>query len=421
MDKITFIQDIRVWSSQYPLLETITSLLFLLLLSFIANLIAKRGIVRGLRKILAKFNFSNHEIFSEHSVIRRIANIVPAIVIIQGINSIPHLSKNFIQYVQIFGQTFIFFTIALAMSDALNIFSLIYRKNPKSRNKPIKGYIQLIKIIVFIVCTLMILGTFLQRDIFTMLAGFGAMAAVLMLVFQNTILSLVASIQISSYDMIRIGDLIQMPSLKADGFVVDMSLNTITIENFDKTFMTIPTNKVITDTLKNWRSADKANIRRIKRSLRIDQNSIHFLTDQDIEKLKCFDLIKSYLIHKQKELDTYNHQPEHQEAFQQRKLTNFGTFRAYVKAYLEQHPQITTKELLMVRQLDPTHEGLPLEIYAFTNTAVLPEYESIQADIFDHLFSIIPEFNLKIYQSLSGADIQMLISSKVADEKFRQN
>ena len=235
-------------------------------------------------------------------------------------------------------QAFIFLTIALAIGELLNIFNLVYQRNPKSRNKPIKGYLQLIKLIIFIVCGLMILGTFLKKDVFTLLAGFGAMAAVLMLVFQNTILSLVASVQISSYDMVRIGDWIEMPSLNADGDVIDMSLHTITVQNFDKTFTTIPTNKLVTDTFKNWRGMSQAGVRRIKRSLYIDQSSVHFMSEAEQSKLKEFLLLDQYLDHKSTELIEFNQKLSNTSPCNQRRLPNIGTFRAYVKLSLNPHP-----------------------------------------------------------------------------------
>ena len=309
-------------------------------------------------------------------------------------------------------QAFIFLTIALAISEFLNIFNLAYQRNPKSRNKPIKGYLQLVKLLIYIVCGLMVLGTFLKKDVFTLLAGFGAMAAVLMLVFQNTILSLVASVQISSYDMVRIGDWIEMPSLNADGDVIDMSLHTITVQNFDKTFTTIPTNKLVTDTFKNWRGMAQAGVRRIKRSIYIDQNSVHFMTQEEQNKLKDFLLLDQYLNEKSDELDAFNQQLTKQSLLNQRRLTNLGTFRAYIEFYLKQHKGISQYSSLMVRQLQPTSEGIPLEIYAFTNTVAWKNYEDIQSDIFDHLIAITPEFGLKIYQAPSGADFGQLLNNQ---------
>ena len=389
----------------------LTGFCILILVAILAYIIAKHVVVRGIRHLITKLKFANHDIMSQHSVIRRIANIVPAIVIMNGIVTVPHLSAKMVSFVQMAAQAFIFLTIALAIGELLNIFNLVYQRNPKSRNKPIKGYLQLIKLIIFIVCGLMILGTFLKKDVFTLLAGFGAMAAVLMLVFQNTILSLVASVQISSYDMVRIGDWIEMPSLNADGDVIDMSLHTITVQNFDKTFTTIPTNKLVTDTFKNWRGMSQAGVRRIKRSLYIDQSSVHFMSEAEQSKLKEFLLLDQYLDHKSTELVEFNQKLSNTSPCNQRRLTNIGTFRAYVELYLNQHPNISKQQSLIVRQLQPTEKGLPLEIYAFSNQIAWKDYEAIQSDIFDHLIAILPEFGLKIYQAPSGYDMQIALSN----------
>ena len=408
MQDLNLIQNIQEWFNQYPWLEMLTSLSIVILLAILANFIAKQIVVRGIRKLISKMTFTNSEIISQHSVIRRIANIVPAVVIMNGITTVPHLSDKVESFVQMAAQAFIFLTIALAISEFLNIFNLFYQRNPKSRNKPIKGYLQLVKLIIYVVCALMILGTFLKKDVFTLLAGFGAMAAVLMLVFQNTILSLVASVQISSYDMVRIGDWIEMPSLNADGDVIDMSLHTVTVQNWDKTLTTIPTNKLITDTFKNWRGMQEAGARRIKRAILIDQSSVHFMTEQEQSKLKEFLLLDQYLHSKNEEIEQFNQQLANQSQYNQRRLTNLGTFRAYVEFYLKQHPGINQSQSLIIRQLQPSSEGLPLEIYAFTKTTAWKEYESIQSDIFDHLLAIIPEFDLKVYQAPSGSDLKQI-------------
>lgn len=411
LEQFNFIRNIQEWANQYPWLEMLSSLSIVILLAILANLFAKQIVVRGIRQLISRMPFANNQIFAEHSVIRRIANIVPAVVIMNGITTVPHLSDKVESFVQMGAQAFIFLTIALALGELLNIFNLVYQRNPKSRNKPIKGYLQLVKLIIFIVCGLMILGTFLKKDVFTLLAGFGAMAAVLMLVFQNTILSLVASVQISSYDMVRIGDWIEMPSLNADGDVIDMSLHTITVQNFDKTFTTIPTNKLVTDTFKNWRGMSQAGVRRIKRSLYIDQSSVHFMSEAEQSKLKEFLLLDQYLDHKSTELIEFNQKLSNTSPCNQRRLTNIGTFRAYVELYLNQHPNISKHQSLIVRQLQPTEKGLPLEIYAFSNQIAWKDYEAIQSDIFDHLIAILPEFGLKIYQAPSGYDMQIAMSN----------
>ena len=412
MNYLSFISEIRSELSQYPWLEMLISFAILIFLAALANFIAKRIIVRGIRHIITKLKSPHQSIFAQHSVTRRFANIVPAIVIMNGISAVPHLPLKVITLIQMGAQAFIFLTLALSISEALNIFNLVYQRNPKSRNKPIKGYLQLIKLILFVVCGLMILGTFLKKDVFTLLAGFGAMAAVLMLVFQNTILSLVASVQIASYDMVRIGDWIEMPSLNADGDVIDMSLHTVTVQNFDKTLTTIPTNKLVTDTFRNWRGMSNSGCRRIKRSIFLDQSSVHFMTDSEQRKLKDFLLLDHYLDAKQDEINKFNDHLSNQSEYNQRRLTNVGTFRAYVEFYLRQHQGIAQNQTILVRQLQPTSEGLPLEIYAFTNTTAWASYEAIQSDIFDHLIAIIPEFGLRIYQAPSGYDFKTYLPVK---------
>ncbi|WP_336942766.1 mechanosensitive ion channel family protein [Acinetobacter modestus] len=414
MNYLSFISEIRSELSQYPWLEMLISFAILIFLAALANFIAKRIIVRGIRHIITKLKSPHQSIFAQHSVTRRFANIVPAIVIMNGISAVPHLPLKIITLIQMGAQAFIFLTLALSISEALNIFNLVYQRNPKSRNKPIKGYLQLIKLILFVVCGLMILGTFLKKDVFTLLAGFGAMAAVLMLVFQNTILSLVASVQIASYDMVRIGDWIEMPSLNADGDVIDMSLHTVTVQNFDKTLTTIPTNKLVTDTFRNWRGMSNSGCRRIKRSIFLDQSSVHFMTDSEQRKLKDFLLLDHYLDAKQDEINKFNDHLSNQSEYNQRRLTNVGTFRAYVEFYLRQHQGIAQNQTILVRQLQPNSEGLPLEIYAFTNTTAWASYEAIQSDIFDHLIAIIPEFGLRIYQAPSGYDFKTYLPVKDA-------
>ena len=392
------LDEIKLWVDQCPWLDMLTSLSIVIFTAIVANFIAKHVVIQGFQKITHKLIISNKRIYITKKLINRIANIVPAIVIMHGIATVPFLSPGLESFVQMISQAFIFLSLALAISELLNIFNNVYQDSSHSSSKPIKGYLQLIKLIIFIVCILMIVGTFLQRDVFTLLASFGAMTAILMLVFQNTLLSIVASIQISSYDMVRIGDWITMPSLNADGDVIDMSLHTVTVQNFDNTYTTIPTNKLVTDTFINWRGMSNSGVRRIKRSLHIDQFSVNFIDDKTLNRLKGFLLLDQYLDTKTEELEQFNQHLANNTEYNQRRLTNLGTFRAYVEFYLKKHPGISKKSTCMVRQLQPTSEGLPLEVYAFTNTIVWKDYENIQSDIFDHLIAILPEFGLKIYQ-----------------------
>lgn len=253
MKNLDFFEKLLEWSYHYKWLDMLTSLSILIVVALVANFVAKKIVVRGIRTVLLRINMTHTLIIADHNVIRRFSNIVPALIILNGIKTVPHLSADLVNFIQMLCQAFIVLTFAFAISELLNVFNSIYQTNPKSRNKPIKGYLQLFKLVMYIICTLMIFSVFIKKDVFSILAGFGAMAAVLMLVFQNTILSIVAAVQISSYDMVRIGDWISMPSLNADGTVIDMSLHTLTVENFDKTFTTVPTNRLVTDPFINWR------------------------------------------------------------------------------------------------------------------------------------------------------------------------
>ncbi len=403
-------EKFELWLDQYNWLEMLLGLGTLILFAWLANWIAKHVLVRGIRRFTQLLPLSRDGALSRYQMIERFANIVPALIIRNGISEVPHLSLSLIRIIEMLAQASVFITIVLTLSAGLNVINNLYMRRPDSRNKPIKGYLQLIKIILFIVCALLIIGTFLQKNVFTLLAGFGAMAAVIMLVFQNTILSLVASIQISSYDMIRMGDWITMPGLNADGDVIDMSLNTIKVQNFDKTITTIPTNRLITDTFMNWRGMTDSGGRRIKRAILLDQTSVHFLNDDEYQHLKSSFLLDKYLDEKNREIIAWNEKlgTQANSKLNQRALTNIGTLRAYLNHYLQNHPGIHQEMTLLVRQLEPTAQGLPLEIYCFTNDTNWTFYENVQSDIFDHLLAILPEFGLRVYQQPTGNDVTQL-------------
>jgi miniconductance mechanosensitive channel len=246
-----------------------------------------------------------------------------------------------------------------------------------------------------------------------LLSGVGAMTAVLLLVFKDTILGLVASIQLSANDMVRVGDWIEMPACGADGDVIEVALHTVKVQNWDKTITTIPTYRLIADSFKNWRGMSEAGGRRIKRSIHIDQQSIRFLTDDEITKLKRFALLREHFESKRRELDEASGQlgDAAHEVVNRRRLTNIGVFRAYVRSYLRAHAQVHDAMTLMVRHLEPGPEGLPIQIYCFTKTTEWLPYEDIQSDIFDHLLAILPEFGLRVFQQPAGSDLSELVRS----------
>src|SRR5690554_570945 len=407
-DLTAYWQSSTAWLEQHPQLFMAVGLFVLLLLAWLSNAVVKRMLVHGLMRALRATPAGRDETLANSTVIARLANVIPALVLSAGIVFVPEVPEVLVAIIQNVANAFVILTVALAINGALTVINTIYERRPDSHLKPIKGYIQIIKILIYAVTAILIIATLIDRSPVILLSGLGAMAAVLMLVFQDTLLSLVASVQISSNDIIRVGDWVEMPNLNVDGDVIDIALHTVKVQNWDKTISTIPTKRFIKDPLKNWRVMQEPGGRRIKRSLMLDQNSVHFLSNEELKKLYRFRILRDYLTSKKQEIDEWNQKlkDEGKEPVNTRRISNIGTFRAYVVQYLKNHPRINQNMTLMVRQLNPTPDGLPLEIYCFTATTVWAEYEGIQSDIFDHLISILPEFGLRVFQHPSGADMR---------------
>ncbi|MGE8362609.1 mechanosensitive ion channel family protein [Pseudomonas sp.] len=403
------------WLENYPELHTLISLSLLILGAWLANWIVKRILVRGIYRALKSTSVGQDKILSDSHVVARLANIVPALILASGIKVVPHLPAAVVTVVENVCSAFIILTIALAIGGVLSLINALYQRRPNAHLKPIKGYIQVVTIVIYAIAAILMVAALIDRSPLILLSGLGAMAAVLMLIFQDTLLSLVASVQISSSDIIRVGDWIEMPQLNADGDVIDIALHTVKVQNWDKTITTIPTKRFISDPFKNWRGMQESGGRRIKRALYLDQTSVHFLSDEEIARLRRFMLLDEYLDRKDQELQDWNARlAEHgKEPVNTRRITNIGSFRAYVEHYLRHNPNIHQNMTLLVRQLSPTADGLPLEIYCFTNTVAWNDYEGIQSDIFDHLLAILPEFGLRVFQHPSGADMRELRPSLV--------
>ncbi|GAA5097392.1 mechanosensitive ion channel family protein [Bartonella acomydis] len=397
---------------QYPLLESISWLIVLIIIAFLVNLLARNLFCHGAKR-LSSF-LPKETAVDIKNTIHYIADIIAAFTLSIGINFIPTLPSTLSTIIGNVANAFIIFMVVLIISSFLNIINTLYEQRPTARLKPIKGYIQIAKIALFTVAAILMVATLIDRSPLILLSGLGAMAAVLMLIFQDTLLSLIAGIQISSTDMVRVGDWIEIPSLDVDGDVIEIALHTVKVQNFDKTITTVPIRKLVTDPFKNWRGMEEAGGRRIKRSLFIDQSSIRFHTEEEQEHLSRFNLLENYFTKKIPEINEWNMQLDKNPNVlaNTRRLTNIGTFRAYVFAYLRKHLDIEQNMTLMARQLPPTPNGLPLEIYCFTNTTVWLEYEQIQSDIFDHLYSILPSFGLKIFQNPSGYDFRHVLEAK---------
>jgi len=405
------LETLRTALAPYPWAYIAVVIAALLLAAWLANWLTKRVLLRGIKRALraSPLGGAAHDHEVKLRVIPRLANVVPALVIAAGVAAVPDLPPQVVAVVRALCQAFIVLTLALSISRALDLANLAYERRTDARDKPIKGYLQVAKIIMFVLAGISIVATLIGAQFLHILTGLGAATAVLMLIFQDTILSLVASVQISNDGRVRIGDWIEMPGQNADGDVVDIALHTVTVQNWDKTITTIPTKKLISDSFKNWRGMSESGGRRIKRALYLDQHSVRFLGEEDVARLHRFALIDDYLDDKQRELGEWNAKlPEHdREAVNQRRVTNLGTFRAYVERYLRHHPGIRQDMTLLVRQLQPTAEGLPLEVYCFSNDVRWAYYEGIQSDVFDHLLAILPEFGLKVFQGGSDAPLDV--------------
>jgi miniconductance mechanosensitive channel len=301
---------------------------------------------------------------------------------------------------------------ARVVDALLSSVHTLYLMNAGPDKAPIKSYIQLGKVVVYVFAGLFIVSSLADKSPWYFLTGIGAAMAVILLLFRDTLLSLVASVQLTKNDLIRVGDWIEMPQFGADGDVIDIALNTVLVQNFDKTISVIPTHKFLEHSFRNWRGMKDTGGRRIMRSINIDISSIRFLTYHEIQRMKESHLLKDYISEKMNDVHDYNskHLKKSSSTLTNgRWLTNVGTFRAYVIEYLKKHPNSRKDLTMLVRQLEPTEKGLPLQVYVFVDTTVWAEYEGMQADIFDHLLAIAPEFGLNIFQQPSGRDFKALV------------
>jgi miniconductance mechanosensitive channel len=335
-----------------------------------------------------------------------LAQLVPTLIVQFGVGFISGLPADVVVVVRNIALACTILFAMRAFGTLLNALEVMYRRS-STGSRSIKSYLQFIKMTIYIIGAVVIIATLIDRSPLILLSGLGALSAVLLLVFKDTILGFVAGVQLTSNDMLRVGDWIEMPAASADGDVIDIALHTVKVQNWDKTITTIPTWKLIADPFKNWRGMSESGGRRIKRSLAINAGSVHFLDSEEIARLSQFRLLQTHLAEKREEIAQWNAElgEPGRAHINQRRLTNLGTFRAYALAYLKSHPRIHDTMTLLVRQLESKGEGIPLEIYCFTTTTAWAEYENIQSDIFDHLIAILPEFGLRLHQKTAGSDV----------------
>jgi miniconductance mechanosensitive channel len=398
-----------------PPVQAALGLVLLLALAGCVQVVVQYVLLHTVPRIRERMDMRWARVVWHDQVLQRLAHVVPSVMVQVGIAAVPHLHPAATVVIRNVAVAVTALQLVRALMALLDAVQQEHEQAPNgvaTTTGSIKSYVQLGKLVLMIVGAVVMTGALLDRSPLILLSGLGAMSAVLMLVFKDTILSFTAGVQISSNDMLRVGDWIEMPQVGADGFVVDIALHTVKVQNWDKTITTIPTWRLMSESFKNWRGMFSSGGRRIKRTLRLDANQVRFLCEDEIHRLSRIALLKPYLEGKKRDVQETNAALRERlgddavEPSNQRRLTNIGTFRAYVDAYVRAHPQIHQEMLLIVRTLEPTGEGVPLELYCFTSTTAWVEYERIQGDIFDHLIAILPEFGLGLYQSPTGKDIR---------------
>jgi len=404
-----FLSETGLSDGMLIIIENATIIVVTILLALLADFIVKRIIISSIARLAKKSKNDWDDVFVKQKVFNRLAHLAPAIIVYNALQYIFDAEK-LVTFLGNLTQAYMVIVVLLVIDALLNALHEIYQKLPISQGRNIKGFVQVIKIIFYFTAIILIISILGNKTPTALLTGIGAMAAVLMLVFRDTILGFVASIQLSANKMVNVGDWISMPKYNADGDVIDISLNTVKVQNWDKTIATIPTYALVSESFNNWKGMEESGGRRIKRSINIDMNSVTFLDDAQIEKLGNFHLLKDYIDTKQKEIAEFNKSLnlEKGTVTNGRKMTNLGTFRRYLEEYLHHHPMISKEMTFLVRHLQPTDKGLPVEIYVFSKDQAWANYEAIQADIFDHTLAILPEFDLHVFQNPTGIDFQKL-------------
>lgn len=386
--------------------------LIIVILAYFSDLITRRFIITIIAKIIKRSKTIWDDLFLEKKVFNRLSHFAPAIVIYLLIQFFFPENPKIVAFVQSGVKIYIIVISLLFFNSLINALNSIYLSLDISKNRPITGYLQIIRIFLYFSAGILIISVIFKRDPFSILAGLGALAAILILVFRDTILGFTASIQLSANDMVKPGDWIEMPQYNADGTVIEMALNTVKVQNWDKTITTIPTYALVSNSFYNWKGMEKSGGRRIKRSINIDMKSIKFVDPPLREKLKRIQLIRDYVEQREKEIMEYNKNLSVDESspVNGRRMTNIGIFRRYIEAYLSKHPKIHTNMTFMVRHLQPTEKGLPLQVYVFSKEQQWVNYEALQADIFDHILSAVSEFDLRVFQNPSGDDFKKLVN-----------
>lgn len=396
----------------------ITAGLYLFIIAILANLVTKRLITYVVHPLIKKTSVTWDDRLIQHNVIVRFSHLVPAVVISVLAPAIFGTDGAIKDFFDLIVSLYLIVIALFILDGGLNFLLSIWETSSLGKRYPAKSFVQAIKLVINLVGFIFVLSVLLDKNPLVLFSGLGAITAILLLIFKDAILGLVAGFQLSINNMVMVGDWISMPARGADGDVIDVSLTTVKVQNFDKTITTIPTYALISDSFTNWRGMKESGGRRIKRALHVDLRTIQFADEELLRRFKRIRILRDYLDEKLQEIQKYNENvgEDLAELINGRRLTNIGTFRAYCLAYCRNHPKVRDDLTLLVRQLAPGEHGLPIEIYVFTNDIVWANFEAIQGDIFDHLISILPEFNLSAYQAPSGADLEKA-GSRVLDSR----
>ena len=407
-----FFQSIGASEDLAILLYQIIAYIILVLLSIAIH----RVTVLILRNIVKPFTAASKTYFDDllikNRFFIRLSLLAPALLIYYSVESDIFVHEGVAGIVIGVVTVFFYIIAALIFESLLSTINDYYNRFHIAKDHPISGIIQVLKIIVYILALLGVIGYVLDKDLSSLLLGLGTLSAVLMLIFRDPILGFVGGLQLIFNKMIAIGDWITMPKYGADGTVMEINLTTVKVQNFDKTIVTLPTYSLISDSFQNWRGMEESGGRRIKRSINIDMDSVSFCDDETLDRFKKIEVLNRYIVKKQEEIEEYNtqHDIDPSAMVNGRRQTNIGIFREYLKAYLKKREDINDNMTFLVRHLQPTEKGIPIQIYVFTTTVEWAKYEDIQADVFDHILAVVPEFGLKIFQFPSNGDIIGLIS-----------
>jgi len=395
-------QQLQAWMNTHGAAAPFVRAVAVLILAWVSNVVTRQVLVHWIGGLIRTTRTRVDDVLLQRDVLRRMALLAPVIVLYYGADALPGDQALVRQAVS----ATLMLVLLLITGAMINAFQELSNDFASASEVPIKSYAQIVKLVVYILGGLMTVAVLTGRSPWVLLSGVGALMAVIILVFRETILNIVASVTITANRLVRVGDWIEAPAFGADGDVIDIALHTVKVQNWDKTITTIPTYKLVETSFKNWRGMSESGGRRIKRAIYIDMSTIRLCDQKMLERFERFELLSDDLRARRAEVERYNEEKgvNTEELINGRRLTNVGSFRAYVAAYLRKHPKIHQDLTFLIRQLAPTPKGLPIEIYVFTNDIEWANYEGIQADIFDHLLAVVPMFELRVFQEPTGAD-----------------